>query len=334
MTKLSRSIYLDILRILSVFCVIILHVSGNQIGQILSGTFNWQTLNAYNGLTRFCVPMFVMISGALFLAPSRDVPIKTLYSKYIKRIAIAYIFWAIFYAALTCKLDLSAFIHTALYGNYHLWFAPMIIGLYMAIPVLRKITAEKKICEYFLLITFLFSILQPTIFLIVPQTAALISNYTWNSQFWVIGYVFYFLLGHYLHEYRLSRKTNITLIILGLFAWFIIIFAKHPITEWFDPYLLNTMLATITFYIIIRQICDKHTVSEKLSSNIIKLSSYTFGIYLIHDAFNVLFAHFGINALTYNPIWFIPTLSIANFTCSFAIIWLLGRIPIAKKYLM
>jgi surface polysaccharide O-acyltransferase-like enzyme len=61
----------------------------------LVGT-EWNIYNICNSASRWGVPVFVMMSGALFLP--REIPTKTLYKKYILRMTIAYVVWSAFYA--------------------------------------------------------------------------------------------------------------------------------------------------------------------------------------------------------------------------------------------
>lgn len=74
--KKERVIYLDIIRIFSCFCVIVLHVSSSYWQDTSIQSISWHIFNFYDSMTRWTVPVFVMISGALFCG--RDVSIKEL----------------------------------------------------------------------------------------------------------------------------------------------------------------------------------------------------------------------------------------------------------------
>lgn len=59
---------LSILRIMATFSVIIIHVSGPLVvkyGQI--SNFDWNIANFFDSISRYSVPMFFIISGALLL---------------------------------------------------------------------------------------------------------------------------------------------------------------------------------------------------------------------------------------------------------------------------
>ena len=61
---------------------------------------------------------------------------------------------------------------------------------------------------------------------------------------------------------------------------------------------------------------------------------YSSGMYLVHDFFNIVFSRIGFTVTAINPVIAIPLRSIVTFILSFAIIWVLARIPVIKKYCM
>ncbi len=76
-------------------------------------------------------------------------------------------FWHIFYALYTFIFEshsLSVAIKLIIRGYSHLWFLHMIIGLYLLVPLLRKITENTRLTRYFLILAAIFSIIIPTFF--------------------------------------------------------------------------------------------------------------------------------------------------------------------------
>lgn len=63
----NEKTYLDLLRIISALAVIVIHLASDRLVFSTPNSFEWQSLNLLNSISRFCVPVFVMISGALFL---------------------------------------------------------------------------------------------------------------------------------------------------------------------------------------------------------------------------------------------------------------------------
>ena len=92
----NRTYYLDCLRVLATFSVMILHISAQNWYSTDVISFEWNVFNFYDSIVRWTVPVFVMISGALFL--DREHTVQQLYGKYIFRIVTAFIFWSVAYA--------------------------------------------------------------------------------------------------------------------------------------------------------------------------------------------------------------------------------------------
>ena len=88
---MKRIYWLDLLRIISILSMILLHVAASFWYVSPSNSYNWIIMNIYDSLVRFCVPVFLMISGALFLS-QKEINIKKLYTKNILRLLISLIF--------------------------------------------------------------------------------------------------------------------------------------------------------------------------------------------------------------------------------------------------
>ena len=74
----KRKKYIDTLKLLAIFGVISLHIFQIWNQRLI---FNIDIIYGCSEISRFGVPLFLMISGALFL--NKQISLKTLYSKYI-----------------------------------------------------------------------------------------------------------------------------------------------------------------------------------------------------------------------------------------------------------
>ncbi|MDQ6971139.1 MAG: acyltransferase family protein, partial [Mariprofundaceae bacterium] len=81
-------IWLDNSRVLAVFAVILVHVSDGFVSHYPMGSEYWWIGNIYDSAVRWCVPVFVMISGALLLDPAKHENLNTFYRKRFSRICI------------------------------------------------------------------------------------------------------------------------------------------------------------------------------------------------------------------------------------------------------
>lgn len=63
----DRIMYLDYLRVFATFGVVILHVSAQNWYVADINSFEWLVFHFFDSVVRWGVPVFVMISGTLFL---------------------------------------------------------------------------------------------------------------------------------------------------------------------------------------------------------------------------------------------------------------------------
>jgi len=348
--KEERVLYADILKIFATFSVILLHIAASKWNLVNVESFEWKVFNFYDSLVRFGVPIFVMLSGMFFLNPNKDITIKKIYKKYILRIITAFLFWSTFYS-LYINLKQTTIINEDILmkifldiveGRYHLWFLFMIVGLYIITPLLRKIVInDKSTIEYFLLIWLIFTVLFA--FIIKISNFVILGNFIDKiGVHFVIGYVGYFVSGYYFETYPINKKTrNVIYIfgILGIMSTFILTNiislkigeANSTFYGYFSPNVASTSVAVFIFF--------KYEVSKikfkKFGLKIIhKLTSCTFGIYLIHDFFIMVLNENGINTMIFNPIISVPIIVLLVFVLSFIVSYIISKITILNKYIM
>ena len=94
----KRDASLDFLRVIAALAVVWLHVSGDVVGTNPDiHQLYWWAGNIVDSLTRWCVAVFVMISGSLLLnKPSNKEP-SAFYRSSLPRILIFLAFWTLFY---------------------------------------------------------------------------------------------------------------------------------------------------------------------------------------------------------------------------------------------
>ncbi|MCM1143578.1 MAG: acyltransferase family protein [Lachnoclostridium sp.] len=91
----DRTVYFDYLRVFAAFAMMIVHISAQNWYVADVNSFEWQMFNFFDSIVRWGVPVFVMISGSLFL--SRDIPQKKIFSKYVLRMATSFMVWSFIY---------------------------------------------------------------------------------------------------------------------------------------------------------------------------------------------------------------------------------------------
>ena len=63
------------------------------------------------------------------------------------------------------------------------------------------------------------------------------------------------------------------------------------------------------------------------------LAKITFGVYLVHDLFLIVYRHFGITQLPLPPVLAVPAVTALALIPSAAVAWLISKIPFAGRYL-
>lgn len=317
--------------------MIILHVTG--VGYNLPmGTYNWYVALFGNSLVQWSVVVFVMISGALFLNPDKQFTTKDIYHKYIKRLLIAYLFWWIVYGCISLAVaSISAhsvvFKTNYLIPHFHLWFLPMLMGVYAFIPLLRKVATDSLLTKYVLVIWFGYIVISFIIGVIsveIPQISVLF------IQNIVIGYAGYFLLGKYISSLELEKKGIILVILLGILGAFTIllgnIFASRT-TGNGDPRFSNDLsphiaMMAVGVFIIIK--VNSYRFGGFVKQIVEYVRKDLFGIYLIHGIFLLLFNRAFFRDLG-NHIITLPIISIAVFSASLFTCKLMRKIPFLKR---
>ena len=346
----KRIIYPDLLRIAAIFFVIIVHEVGGGWRNMDPASFNWNVVNAFNSLSRFCVPVFIMISGSFMLDSNREYTLKKLYTHNILRIVTSFVFWSAAYAVLvkladykTINADILSEMAVAFFkGHYHLWFLFTITFLYMITPFLRKICEDKKLEEYFLILCALPLIYN---FILIFDFSETVKTMIDNSNvYFILGYSGYFVLGHYLTKYETPKKVRIAIYILGLSAVAVsALIARYKVLGGLDretdeslySYLLpTTALTASAVFLIFKYGVSKIRFGAKSSKFVSGLAKLCFGIYLSHVFVNILFYSVGIRMADYPVLLYIPVMAIVTFAISAVITFVISKIPVLNKYII
>lgn len=342
-----RILSFDVLRIIAAFAVVMLHVSAGRFENCFP-SYEWEITNIYASIVRWGVPIFVMISGALFLNHDKKISIKKLYTKNLFRIIYIFIFWSLCYALcdsiINNSFNLLDIIRLTLKGPIHLWFLKMLIGLYIAVPILRAVTQEKRLEEYFILLALLTAFIIPMLITAIGlfDESAGDSVQKYYDVFRIriaSGYVGYFVLGHYLNTYQLSNVLKRFIYLMGLLSVILVIVLTHwyshhigePSEVFYSNLNIFLLFESMAVFLMIKQL----KFSANYSSLIVRLSNLTLGVYLIHQLLYLMANDLlGINGMSYNQYYFIPCYSLIIFAASCLVVFLLRKIPIIKRFIM
>ncbi len=329
------------LRVFSAFAVVILHVAAGFVGGIelsdLSyGSRDWWAGNIYDSVTRWCVPLFVMISGYFLL--NKEESTSVFFKKRLNKILIPLIFWSVFFSFWTVlKLTIKGELPSApvvlaedwVLGKpyFHLWYLFMIPFLYLVTPYLRVVFNRISRNELLFLVCFCLSLS-----ILNTLSSNVLSYFEMSAKVTLftndfLNYIGYFCLGGYIAKYGVKQRNGFALVALML-AWSVTIVGSYFFTyKYFYSYLsINTVIASVALFLLIQWNCDR-------DFNLSGISKLSLGIYLVHPVFLDAVAFVGKDwLLSYMDVYlYIPLVSVIVFGFSYLSAFCMSKIPVLNK---
>lgn len=314
----------------------------------LIGSYSWWVSNSIYSSVRFCVPVFLMITGALMLG--REYQITDFIKRKFIGIFVPFILWGIVYLAIDAfiaidNLNLFNFVNIPIKvfndfifykdNPYHFWYLYMLCGLYLFLPILGKWTvyASKKDLEYFLIIWLITIILGTT-----KRSTLLIGTFNLIS---FSGYVGFLVLGYYLFKYCTLTHRKIISILFIISGFLTTVFGtwvfslKKGITHHsLHSYIsINVIILSIGVFLLVQQTGFIRNNFVKKTNNLV--SRHPYGIFLVHVLVINTLEHlgFGLNFWTINdrfPLSGIFCMTFSVTLLSTLIIHLISRFRIGE----
>ena len=374
--KNQHIVWLDVVRFIAMFTVVCCHCTdpfnfypgtAPNIGEIKL----WGAI--YGSVLRPCVPLFVMITGALLLPVRGDA--STFYKKRIPRVFYPFLIWSVLYnlfpwitglLGLNPQIILDFFPYAGeevmrqsfsvsleyilmIPFNFsilavHMWYIYLLIGLYLYLPVfsawVEKASERAK----------LMFLLAWGVTLLLPYSYQFVSNYLWGTCSWnsfgmlyaFAGFNGYLLLGHYLKNLEWSLKKTLTIGIPMFAVGYAVTFLgfRHitALPEYTDEMLelffTYCSLNVVMMTIPVFMLAKKVKVnSERMKKALANLTVCGFGIYMIHYFFT------GPSVVLMRAIDMpiglqIPVAAILAFAVSWGLVWLIYRAGKVAKYIV
>lgn len=325
----KQIVWLDVVRLLAMFTVVCCHSAdpfnfypGEPPANISEIKF-WGA--AYGSVLRPCVPLFVMITGALLLPVKGDTG--AFYKKRISRVFWPFLIWSVIYnlfpwitGLLGCRpelildffpysgeeaarqsLSVSMDYISRIPLNFslldvHMWYIYLLIGMYLYMPVFSAWVekASEKAKLWFL------AAWGVTLF--VPYYREFVNPYLWGSCSWnefymlynFAGFNGYLLLGHYLrhHDFSLARTLGwgIPSFVIGFLITFLgfrhITSLPEYTEEQLEMFFYYCSPNVVMMTVPCFLIAKKVNVrNERLRQTLANLTVCGFGVYMIHYFF-------------------------------------------------
>ena len=350
-TNQENLFWADAVRAFAILQVIIIHVSAGIIKQWGAIPQSWWLAgNIYSSLGRGCVPLFIMLSGALLL-PKRE-SYKDFFFKRFNRIAIPFITWSIVFLFWRKRFGepeltlLDAVLYVVGPGAYsYFWFLYLIVGIYLITPIFRIVIAyaSKRDLSYFLSLWFIVM----SVCVVIEKFGTLYLQKKLDINLPVPmaeGFIGYFVLGYFLRQYA-TRKLFFASVVIGLLSLLVTIVGTYFVTRHFGSYdavFYENFMPNIIFYCCAIFVFVKNSaplvqsqMSSGLKNLVIAVSKTSFGIYFIHPIIFLSLAYrcfgFVLRPNSAHPVYMIPLITMIVFALSFCIVFLIQKIPYLKK---
>lgn len=359
----NRVVFVDYIRVVACFLVMLVHASENFYGADASGMAGNVSMLAneanrfwvafYDGaVARTCVPLFIVVSAFLLVPMKPGMTMHEFYKRRFLRIIPPFICFQLLYTFLPAVfgqwswddawngLYMLPFNFSPMAG--HLWFMFPLISLYLIIPVISPWLEKSSAKEELTFIgIFAFSTFIPWIHMFV--TPEIWGECFWNnfSMLWYCsGYIGYLIMAHYIRkhlDWNRAKRLGIGAACFAIGAAFTGWSFWHmgepgqlidtPILEWAWAFCTpNVLLATFGAFILFSCIERKQAPAF-----ITGLSRISFGMYLMHILFLAPIASFFVNGNPAEPLipvyLAIPAIAALTFICSAVTSKLISLIP-------
>ncbi|MGM9700260.1 MAG: acyltransferase [Prevotella sp.] len=314
MEKQERIVFVDYIRVVACFLVMLVHASENFYAADASGLAGNVSMLANEsnrfwvafydgGVARTCVPLFMVVSAFLLVPLRPGVSMGAFYRRRFLRIlppmvvfALLYCFLPLAWGGMTWEQSLTdlqrlPFNFPSMAG--HLWFMYPLISLYLIMPVVSPWLERASARDERIFITLF------TLSTLMPWLHRFVSDELWGECFWngfhalwyCSGYLGYLVLAHYIRVHLTwSRHKRLTVgavcFVVGSaftawsFWWKGVPgqLIETPMLEWSWEFCTpNVLCATFGAFLLFT--CIRQQRAPKLVSSLSRLS---FGMYLMH----------------------------------------------------
>ncbi|GAA2038692.1 acyltransferase family protein [Pseudokineococcus marinus] len=334
--------WMDGARVLAIVAVVLIHLLAPVVeGRgVPVGSAGWWVANALDAGTRWCVPVFVMISGALALDPGRTARPREYFRRRAARIGIPLVVWTVLYLlfrAYVLGADLTpadAAADVAAGAPFlQLYFLYVLAGLVLATPFLKVVTRHA---------TWRMSLGLAVVLLglgVLDQVLAFAGGVgEANAATRFLPFAGYYVLGWCLRDV-LVRGRGLALARVGLWTSLALTALAAGATGYgslgryaYDFLSPTVVVASTCAYLLLHRGLDR--APRRVGTALARWAPYAFGVFLVHGALV-----YGLRAVTGPPdslaevLGTVLLLLPAHLLAATALTWVLLQVPYVRAAL-
>lgn len=343
------SIPVNLIRTFAIILVIVFHAATETTSVTnLSGSEELElelARDIYNSISQPAVPLFIMLSGALLLQPTKlGESLGVFFKKRALRIGPPFLFWGIIYFLWRIfvngeVLTTETVLQGALNGPYfHFWYFYALIGIYLLTPVLRIMVAyiDRKTFSFLAILWFLGTAVVPLF--------GLFGSYQLSGNVFILtGWVGYFLLGAYALKVHIRSRILFILLISGfVYTTIGTYFANLALGPEYGHFFVScysfSMIGiSLTLFLLLSNISTR-TIETKFPfiKNLVRIiGQNTIFIYLFHvivlQSLQMGFLGFQLSITTINPFIEVPLITATTLLICILVIYPMQKIPVINK---
>ena len=295
----NRVEWIDLVRAIAILTVLYIHatdgiyiISSDAILNytLFSRIFNFASLF----IGRIGVPFFLMITGYLLLDRSYDDErVRKFWQKNCKGLIIVTVLWAVIYAislqVITVKSGQVNFGEAGTLFFSHMWYMPMIIGMYLSMPFVSE-ALEKFDSDTIWQATIVFSLLAfllPFITMMFDMHGIKNVSVQYCLGFSGGVYGIYIILGYLVKKGQFKHFDSIKLGLIALISFMVCLFFQYyaftkgySFQLWYEfPFVLIGSFALF-------ELCSR---MDKVRAYpfVSFLAKYSFAVFLVHNLFRL-----------------------------------------------
>lgn len=327
--------YISILNVLACIGVVILHTF--ETGYTSDANFVFEVL--IRAIAYCAVPVFFMITGATLIDYRERYDTKTFFKKRLLKVIIPLIIWSIIYFIINFfkgKFSINDLSFKFVFEYFFLvktnpifWFFVVIIGIYLAIPVISLIPQEsrRKAFLYIIMITFVFNQFLPDLLYHLNL------NYNYDLKFPLTysGWISFIFIGYYIDKYEIVKKHRVIIYVLGIIGFLTMVvptifisYHKNESCSWFDEYYdAPCVLYSASVFLFFKSKINNNQIVTKIMPFFNFVALTTLGIYVLHIAIRDFLSYF----YTYSYFGMNLVLTLSILTICFIVVKIVQKIP-------